>query len=149
MMPRCKGAIPSVHQIDMDRAKVQCRSIVIATRGHYCASLIMHHACVYYLLSGESISLLQRRVQRRCTVRETDYLTRQNALSPSTYLDRLRSQECTPPASNCVGNSIAAKLSRHYSREPSRGRVGALVNRDLTRVSRSILFQISDLALPF
>lgn len=119
-----QGAMSNLRVIDKDRTKVQCYSIVIAIHGYHSASLIMHHACVYYLLSDESIS------QSATTLHSSrDYLTRQNALSPSTYLDRLRSQECTPPASNCVGNSIVTKLSRHYSREPSRELVMARQSR--------------------
>ena len=52
-----QGAMSNIRDIDKDRTKVQCCSIVIAIHGYHNASLIMHHACVYYLLSDESISL--------------------------------------------------------------------------------------------
>jgi len=84
-----QGAISSVREIDNNRAKVQCRSIVIATRAP-CVAYYAPRLRLLLIVGREY--LVAQRVQRRCTVR--DYLTRQDALSPSTYLDRLRSQKC-------------------------------------------------------
>lgn len=110
---KVQGAISNVCKIDKDRAKVQCRSIVITIRGHRRA-LIMHHACIYYLLSDESISL---RIASHSFKGLTSSRDKPLCLRPLISIVFAR-RSVTPPASNCVGNSIAAKLSRHYSREP-------------------------------
>lgn len=83
--------------------------------------------CTYIYLR---ICLTVAHTSRRVPLRRLSHATKRFV---SVHLSRSSSAASTPPASNCVGNSIAAKLSRHYAQIVPRA--SALVNRGLTRVS--------------
>lgn len=110
-----------------DRVIARCTTIAVvcyAPRVYYLLPRICTYIrmCMYVCISADA----HRAV---CTAG----LSHATKRFVSVHLSRSSSAPSTPPASNCVGNSIAAKLSRHYAQIVPRA--SALVNRELTRVS--------------
>lgn len=103
------------------------------TRANRCASLIMHHTCIYYLLSDESISL---RIARNDVARHrlshatkrfvSVHLSRSSPLSPGVYV---RLQRVIASAIQSSRNYRAITRASRPAGE------SAFVNRDPTRVS--------------